>query len=231
MVQGRVKRISSILSKAEKKNVSSDAGFDELAHKLMDIAGVRVVCRFEEDISRVVSLLRQRDGLDMTILDERDYISNIKKSGYRSYHIHIKYTVSMRDGPRDVVAEIQIRTMAMNIWASTEHSLKYKYKGELPNELKTRLFKSAEAAFLMDREMDIVRDEIIEARRLMRRKQELGDEILRNIKSLYHQNPSENIYALGLEFYKLNKDHNLESLNTFNNKLKTMAKQYGGESV
>jgi putative GTP pyrophosphokinase len=226
-VKGRVKRVSSILEKAARKNITY-TGFDELAYKVGDIAGVRFTCRFEEDIERVVALIRERDGLDMYIRDERDYISNIKKSGYRSYHMHVRYTVSMRDGPRTVIAEIQIRTMAMNVWASTEHSLKYKYKGELPAHLQKRLFKSAEAAFLLDREMGIIRDELIEARKLIKSKYDLGDEILRNIKALYHHNPADKMEELSKEFLTLNENNNLDKLHAFNQRLRMMAQLYAG---
>lgn len=226
-VRGRVKRVSSILEKTARKNVDF-ADFDDLAYKIGDIAGVRIVCRFEEDIKKVVAFIRERDGLDLHIVDERDYISNIKKSGYRSYHIHVRYTVMMRDGPRDVICELQVRTMAMNIWASTEHSLKYKYKGALPDRLQIRLFKSAEIAFMLDREMAIIRDEIIEARNLITIKHDLGDEILKNIKALHDHNPKGDMTALNQEFIELNEDNNLDKLNAFNQRLRMMAQMYEG---
>jgi putative GTP pyrophosphokinase len=226
-VKGRVKRVSSILEKAARKKIEY-ADFNELAHKVGDIAGVRFICRFEEDIERMVDLVHKRNGLDMQILDERDYINKIKKSGYRSYHMHVKYTVSMRGGPQDTIAEIQIRTMAMNVWASTEHSLKYKYKGVLPADLQKRLFRSAEAAFLLDREMGVIRDEIIEARQLIKHKHDLGDEILKNIKALYHHNPEEKMEALGHEFLSLNEGHDLDKLHAFNQRLRMMAQFYAG---
>jgi putative GTP pyrophosphokinase len=221
-VHSRVKRVSSILEKAARKNIEY-VSFDDLAYKIGDVAGVRIICRFEEDIARVVALIRERDGLDMHIWDERDYINHIKKSGYRSYHMHVRYTVQMRGGPRDVIVEIQIRTMAMNVWASTEHFLKYKYQGDLPEKLQHRLLRSAEASFLLDRELDIIRDELIEARRLKERKHDLGDEILRNIKKMYHHNPSENIAVLGQEFLALNEDHDLEKLQAFNQRLQMIS--------
>jgi putative GTP pyrophosphokinase len=225
-VNGRVKRVSSILEKAVKKNIDY-SNFDELAHKVGDVAGVRLTCRFEEDIKKAVAIIRERDGLDMHIADERDYINNIKKSGYRSYHMRIRYTVSMPGGPKEITAEIQIRTMAMNVWASTEHSLHYKYNGVLPENLQKRLFKSAEAAFLLDREMSIIRDELIEARTLIKHKQDLGDEILKNIKTLYHRYPTAAVAQLGREFITLNETRNLDELHEFNRRLRTLAQVYG----
>jgi putative GTP pyrophosphokinase len=224
-VQGRVKRVSSILEKKARKNVDYD-DFHDLAYRLGDIAGVRIVCRFEEDIKTVVKMIHKRNGLDLHILDERDYITHKKKSGYRSHHIHVRYTVSMRDGPKDVIVELQVRTMAMNIWASIEHSLKYKYKGDLPEHLQQRLFASADVALALDREMAVIRDEIIEARNLIAIKHDLGDEILRNMEILHLHNPEEDIAELNQEFIALNEINNLEELRAFNQRLRIMAHAY-----
>lgn len=99
----------------------------------------------------------------MSVIEERDYIANEKESGYRSYHLIIKYPVQLLDGQRDILAEIQIRTLAMNFWATIEHSLNYKYNGKFPNELEVRLKRAAEAAFQLDQEMSAIREEIKDA--------------------------------------------------------------------
>ena len=99
-----------------------------------DIAGIRVMCQFVDDIDKFVELLRSR--CDMQVLYEKDYVRGVKSSGYRSYHMIIKYTVNMVEGPIDILAEFQIRTLAMNFWATIEHSLIYKYKQQIPVELK-----------------------------------------------------------------------------------------------
>ena len=102
----------------------------------------------------------------MTILEERDYISNVKPSGYRSYHIVIEYPVQLISGEKRILAEIQVRTLAMNFWATIEHSLNYKYQGAFPEELSARLQRAAEAAFHLDNEMSEIREEIQEAQNL-----------------------------------------------------------------
>ena len=102
----------------------------------------------------------------MTILEERDYITNVKPSGYRSYHIVIEYPVQLITGEKRILAEIQVRTLAMNFWATVEHSLNYKYQGEFPEELSARLQRAAEAAFKLDNEMSEIREEIKEAQTL-----------------------------------------------------------------
>lgn len=152
-VTGRVKPIPSIIDKAKQKNCSYD--------ELYDIAGVRIMCQFVDDIKRVVQLLRNRN--DFEIVEEKDYISNVKKSGYRSYHMIIRYPVQTIHGEKKVLAEIQIRTLAMNFWATIEHSLNYKYNGQFPEDIQFRLQRAAEAAFLLDEEMSQIREEIREA--------------------------------------------------------------------
>ena len=140
-VTGRVKEIASIIEKANKFEIP----IDRVGYELEDIAGIRIMCQFVDDIDRVVELLRQRE--DMTIQYEKDYVRNVKESGYRSYHMIIKYPVYMAEGTVIILAEFQIRTLAMNFWATIEHSLNYKYKKQLPAELKAKLKSAAESAF------------------------------------------------------------------------------------
>lgn len=159
-VTGRVKPVESIKEKMVRRHVQAD----RLEQDMQDIAGLRLMCQFVEDIYQVVDLLRQRS--DMTILEERDYISNVKPSGYRSYHIVIEYPVQLISGEKRILAEIQVRTLAMNFWATIEHSLNYKYQGAFPEELSARLQRAAEAAFHLDNEMSEIREEIQEAQNL-----------------------------------------------------------------
>ncbi|KRM58516.1 GTP pyrophosphokinase [Secundilactobacillus malefermentans] len=159
-VTGRVKPVDSIQEKMQRRHVSED----RLEQDMEDIAGLRIMCQFVEDIYQVVDLLRKRT--DLKILEERDYIHNEKPSGYRSYHIVIEYPVQLITGEKRILAEIQIRTLAMNFWATIEHSLNYKYQGEFPEELNGRLHRAAEAAFKLDTEMSEIREEIQEAQHL-----------------------------------------------------------------
>lgn len=165
-VTGRTKPISSILDKANRKNIP----MDELETRMQDLAGVRVMCQFVEDIDVVIKLLRMRK--DFEIIEERDYIANKKRSGYRAYHLVIKYPVQTFDGVKKVLVEIQIKTLAMNFWATIEHSLLYKYSGEIPEEIISRLQNAAEAAFWLDEEMSQIRGEVSEAQVTFRTKEE-----------------------------------------------------------
>lgn len=161
-VTGRVKPLASIYDKTLEKGIPFVPS-KELAAELPDIAGVRIMCQFVDDIQSVVNILRERN--DIEIIEERDYISQRKPSGYRSYHMIIKYPVQTIHGELAIFAEIQIRTLAMNFWASIEHSLNYKYKSELPEEISIRLERAAEAAFRLDEEMSLIRDEIQDAQK------------------------------------------------------------------
>ncbi|MFJ7980619.1 GTP pyrophosphokinase family protein [Lysinibacillus xylanilyticus] len=159
-VTGRVKPLASIYDKTLEKGLSFEPS-KQLGDELGDIAGLRIMCQFVDDISTVTELIRQRK--DMRVVEERDYITHNKPSGYRSYHMIVEYPVETIQGKKAVLAEIQIRTLAMNFWASIEHSLNYKYKGMFPEEIKNRLQSAAEAAFRLDEEMSSIRSEIQEA--------------------------------------------------------------------
>lgn len=163
-ITGRVKPVKSIIEKAAKKNVS----LDKIESVIQDIAGVRIVCQFVDDIYTVVDMLRARE--DLTILEEKDYIRHKKNSGYRSYHMIIEYPVETIQGLKKVIAEVQIRTLAMNFWAINEHSLNYKYDGDIPEGIKKRLQGAAEAAFKLDEEMSIIKHEVQEAQRIFHSK-------------------------------------------------------------
>jgi putative GTP pyrophosphokinase len=156
-VTGRVKPIASILDKAKQKGIP----LDKLETEMQDIAGLRMMCQFVDDIKKVVELLRNRN--DFEIVEERDYITNQKPSGYRSYHVVIRYPVQTITGEKKILVEIQIRTLAMNFWATIEHSLNYKYKGQFPEDIQLRLKRAAEAAYRLDEEMSQIRGEIQEA--------------------------------------------------------------------
>ena len=159
-VTGRVKPLASIYDKSLDKGVPFEPAA-RLGNELQDIAGVRIMCQFVDDIATVSELIRQRN--DMKVVEEKDYITHSKPSGYRSHHMIVEYPVETIQGRIVVVAEIQIRTLSMNFWASIEHSLNYKYKGLFPEEIKNRLQSAAEAAFRLDEEMSSIRSEIQDA--------------------------------------------------------------------
>lgn len=177
-VTGRVKEVSSILEKANKYSIP----VDRIQYEMEDIAGIRIMCQFVDDIDTVVKLIRNRK--DMQVLYEKDYVSNVKPSGYRSYHVVIRYPINMAEGQKDILAEFQIRTLAMNFWATIEHSLNYKYRKNLPKDIQIKLKKAADAAFMLDEEMIEIKDEIKDAQTLFKIKSDVITNIMNSILTL-----------------------------------------------
>ena len=159
-VVGRVKTVDSIKEKMIRRVIAPEV----IENDMQDSAGIRIMCQFVDDIYRVVDLIHERQ--DMQVVEERDYIQNAKPSGYRSYHMVIEYSVFLPDGPKKIIAEIQIRTLAMNFWATVEHTLNYKYQGKYPEDISKRLKTTAEAAYKLDEEMSSIKDEVQEAQRI-----------------------------------------------------------------
>ena len=221
-VEGRVKKIGSILEKAHRKGIP----YGEVAEQIEDIAGIRIICRFVEDIKKVVGIIHERNGIDLEILEEGDYITNGKSSGYRSYHINVRYSMWTAGGVKSVAAEIQIRTMAMNFWATIEHSLKYKYDRNVPQELQKRLISAAEASYSLDVEMSAISEEIMEVQRVLNRKNDLVDDIMNNIRKLYTSTQINNIEELNARFLMLYEQDDLEKLLEFKKQLETLSDLY-----
>ncbi|GAB1531724.1 MULTISPECIES: GTP pyrophosphokinase family protein [Brevibacillus] len=155
---GRLKSIPSIYNKANRLQFPID---DNICWEIRDIAGIRVICQFIDDIPAVVEMIRNRG--DMRVYLEKDYVSTPKESGYRGYHLAVEYPIMMAGGQVTIPVEIQIRTLGMNFWATIEHSLNYKYEGIIPSDIRQRLFEAAKASYKLDSEMNNIRDEIKDA--------------------------------------------------------------------
>lgn len=214
-VTGRVKRISSILEKAKKKNIA----LEDIEEKIEDIAGIRIMCQFAEDIYKVIDIIRQRDGKDLYIQEERDYITNIKSSGYRSYHIIIKYPLQTGHGEKMIYAEIQIRTLAMNFWATIEHSLRYKYKQNMPTHIEERLAKAAEAAYRLDQEMAEIRHEVLKSQEIFQSESNLIADIFSSMQALNNKNTTRDLHEVYEMFWSLWEKGDMAKLKEFSEKL------------
>lgn len=219
-VTGRVKSISSILDKLQKKQIS----MGEMEEKIEDIAGIRIICQFVEDIDKVVEIIKSRS--DMEVKSEKNYITNMKPSGYRSYHLILYYTIQTLEGPKRLQVEVQIRTLAMNFWATIEHSLQYKYKRNIPVRIKERLTASAEAILMLDNEMSWVRNEIMDAQNRFQLKDRLVSDILGNIQNLYGIATEREILKIQDEFYEIYRLNDIEKLARFNSELDIIAESY-----
>lgn len=224
-VTGRVKRISSILDKAQRKGIE----FAEIESKIEDIAGIRIICQFVEDIDTVVDIIRKRE--DLEVKREKDYITHSKPSGYRSYHIIAYYTVHTINGPKRLEVEIQIRTLAMNFWSTIEHSLQYKYKENMPDDLRERLLRAADAVDALDNEMASVRDEIMDAQNSNKQKANIVSDILNNIENLYYVANEREVTKIQDEFFKIYKENDMALLKRFNKQLDIIAENYRAQSL
>lgn len=157
-INSRLKTPESILDKAARKGIELTA--ESLTANIRDVAGVRIVCSFVSDIYRVRDMI-VRQG-DLTVLDERDYIDHSKPTGYRSLHLIVQVPVFLSDRVVDVAVEIQLRTIAMDFWASLEHKIYYKYKRQVPARLRQELTDAAATAAELDSVMERLHHEVRE---------------------------------------------------------------------
>lgn len=152
----RLKSPQSIAGKMQKKGLEITA--ENIRKNLTDIAGVRVICNYLHDINRIANLLLRQD--DITLVRKNDYISEPKKNGYRSLHLIVLVPIFLADRTESVPVEIQIRTIAMDFWASLEHQLKYKGHSDMSEGLRERLKYCAESITRLDEEMQMIYEEI-----------------------------------------------------------------------
>ena len=125
---------------------------------IFDIAGIRVVCNFIDDVYAVADMLTSQS--DVKLLTEKDYIKNPKPNGYRSLHLVIAVPVYLLDGCEEVIVEVQIRTVAMDFWASLEHQLRYKQNKNISSRIDIELKACAEVSATLDRRMQKIFDEL-----------------------------------------------------------------------
>jgi len=155
-IDSRLKSRNSIAEKLRRKELP--ATIEAAEENLTDIAGIRVICNYLDDIYLVARLLtRQRD---VELVEEKDYILNPKESGYRSLHLVIRIPVFLSSHSEMVPVEVQIRTIAMDFWATLEHQLRYKSDHETTQNLRRRLQKCAETSAALDAEMQEIYREI-----------------------------------------------------------------------
>ena len=155
-VKSRLKSPESIAKKLEKKGY--EVSFDSMMRNLNDIAGVRVICPYISDIYSVRDMLLKQP--DLKLIQENDYIENPKESGYRSLHLVMEIPVYLSKTEHHVRVEIQLRTIAMDFWASLEHQLHYKNDAEVPDSIRRELFRVAETIAMTDREMEEIAIEL-----------------------------------------------------------------------
>jgi putative GTP pyrophosphokinase len=153
-IEGRIKTPKSIAGKLHKQGVELTA--DNAKRHLKDIAGIRIICPYAKDIYFLAGLIREMP--DGNIISEKDYVTNPKPSGYRSYHIIMEITIYHSGKTEVLPIEIQIRTEAMNFWAMLEHQAKYKYKEHIPKHLSDELVICATKIAELDERMFLIHE-------------------------------------------------------------------------
>ena len=155
-IKTRVKDPISIVEKMQRKNLVPT--IENIENNLSDIAGVRVICSFPEDIYAIADILTMQD--DITLIKRKDYISNPKPNGYRSLHLIIGIPIFLSTGKKMMKVEVQFRTIAMDFWASLEHKLKYKHNINNPEEIAADLKKCADSISELDEKMQAIHNRI-----------------------------------------------------------------------
>ncbi|URZ08476.1 GTP pyrophosphokinase [Clostridium felsineum] len=155
-MKDRVKDPKSIMDKLERKGL--EISFNSAKENLNDIAGVRVVCSFVSDIYEIANMLKRQD--DIKLINEKDYIKNPKSNGYRSFHMILEVPIFFSDHVEPVRVEVQVRTIAMDFWASLEHKLYYKTLGRDAEAIRFELKECADVICQTDMKMQNIQKEV-----------------------------------------------------------------------
>lgn len=159
-IKSRIKTPESIVKKLKKRGY--DSSIENMVKYVNDIAGVRVICSFTSDIYKIAQMIA--DQTDIKVLSVKDYIKSPKESGYKSYHMIVSIPIFLSTGSVDTKVEIQIRTVAMDFWASLEHKIHYKFEGNAPEHIKRELHECAEMVSDLDAKMLSLNEEVEELR-------------------------------------------------------------------
>lgn len=154
-IKTRLKSVDSIVEKMHRRNIPFST--EAIEENLFDIAGIRIVCSFREDIYFLADCLLKQD--DVTLIERKDYITNPKSNGYRSLHLIVETPIFLKNNKKMMKVEVQLRTIAMDFWASLEHKLKYKKDVDYES-LTQELYECAEESAILDMKMDSIRKKI-----------------------------------------------------------------------
>ncbi|MCR5153998.1 MAG: GTP pyrophosphokinase family protein [Lachnospiraceae bacterium] len=155
-ISSRIKSPESIAKKIRRKGVPLTV--DNIVRYINDIAGIRIICSFTSDIYRIADLIKDQD--DVKVIKVKDYIKSPKENGYKSYHMIVSVPVYLSDMVVETKVEIQIRTIAMDFWASLEHKMYYKFEGNAPEHIRKELKECADLVSFLDSKMLLINEEI-----------------------------------------------------------------------
>lgn len=156
-IKSRIKSPESIVKKLKKRD--KEATIENMIEFVNDIAGIRVICSFTSDIYHIAEMIRNQN--DIKVISIKDYIVSPKESGYKSYHMVVSVPIYLSDSVVDTKVEIQIRTIAMDFWASLEHKMNYKLDKAAPDEIKQELLRCATMVSDLDAEMLTINKKIL----------------------------------------------------------------------
>ncbi len=159
-IKSRIKTPESIVKKLKRNDY--DSTIDNMVNHVNDIAGIRLVCSFTSDIYRLAEMIGRQN--DLTVVSVKDYIKNPKDSGYKSYHMLVTVPIFLTDRVIDIKVEIQIRTIAMDFWASLEHKIYYKFEGDAPDYISRDLRECAGIVSMLDAKMLSLNEAILQAK-------------------------------------------------------------------
>ena len=159
-MKARIKTPESIVKKL--KRYGKETSIENMINYINDIAGIRIVCSFTSDIYKLAEMIGKQK--DLTVVSVKDYIKNPKESGYKSYHMLVTIPIFMSDRTVNTKVEIQIRTMAMDFWASLEHKIYYKFEGNAPDYISRDLRECSEIVSMLDAKMLQLNEAILEAK-------------------------------------------------------------------
>lgn len=157
-IKSRIKSSESIVKKLKRNGYEST--IENMVEYVNDIAGIRVICSFVSDIYRIAEMISNQN--DIKVLAIKDYIENPKASGYKSYHMLVTVPIYLSDRIVDAKVEIQIRTVAMDFWASLEHKINYKFEGNVPQYIKDELVECAHMISEVDTRMWNLNEQILD---------------------------------------------------------------------
>ena len=156
-MESRIKDPASVAKKLARKGFSPTP--ENAVEQLKDIAGIRVVCAYRDDVYTIAKLLTNQD--DIRLIRTRDYIKEPKANGYRSLHLIVEIPVFLSTGKQYLPVEVQIRTIAMDFWASLEHRIRYKVEFQVPEDLNQELFDAAQRIAEVDEDMQRIHDRMV----------------------------------------------------------------------
>ncbi len=159
-IKSRIKTPESIVKKLKRNHYEST--IENMVNHVNDIAGIRLVCSFTSDIYRLAEMIGRQN--DLTVVSVKDYIKNPKDSGYKSYHMLVTVPIFLTDRVIDTKVEIQIRTIAMDFWASLEHKIYYKFEGDAPEYISRDLRECAGIVSMLDAKMLSLNEAILQAK-------------------------------------------------------------------